>query len=337
MATAKKPDGVEEFRFPDESPSDKTESHMTEIAGDDDVEVEIVDDTPDKDKGRKPLEKKVDDPTDEEIEGYTENVKKRINELTHARHDERRNRETAERERDELARLAQAMHAENQRLKQTQAKTTETLGGVTKAKAEADLKRAREELKAAQEAFDTDRIVAAQEALADAKLALRDAERFSAGALQASQDAVQTAQVTRTDATAAQPQRVQPDAKALRWQAKNQWFGQQGFEDVTSFALGLHQKLVSSGLDPRSDDYYEQVDARLKAKFPEVFGEQQREDADTRSTSTHKKPSSVVAPATRSSGVQKIRLTQSQLRVAQKLGLSPQQYAAQVAALEKAE
>jgi hypothetical protein len=128
-----------------------------------------------------------------------------------------------------------------------------------------------------------------------------------------------------------EPERVQPDEKTLRWQAKNQWFGSNGFEEVTSFALGLHQKLVNSGTDPRSDEYFEQINARVKSKFPEVFGD--TEDTSSNGASS-RKPASVVAPATRSSGAKKVQLTTTQLALAKKFGLTPQQYAVQVAKLE---
>jgi hypothetical protein len=111
----------------------------------------------------------------------------------------------------------------------------------------------------------------------------------------------------------------------LRWQAKNQWFGSPGNEELTSFSLGLHQKLVNSGVDPRSDEYFERIDSRMRSTFPEAFG-----GRDARST----RPSSVVASATRSSGPKKVQLTTTQVALAKKFGLTPQQYAVQVAKLE---
>ncbi|MFZ9166312.1 MAG: hypothetical protein ACO22N_09670, partial [Ilumatobacteraceae bacterium] len=106
--------------------------------------------------------------------------------------------------------------------------------------------------------------------------------------------------------------------------------GANGFEEVTSFALGLHQKLVTSGVDPRSDEYFEQIDARVKSKFPEVFGEPDK----PRNGSSQRKPATVAAPATRSSGPRKVQLTETQIALAKKFGLTPQQYALQVAKLE---
>jgi hypothetical protein len=124
---------------------------------------------------------------------------------------------------------------------------------------------------------------------------------------------------------------VQPDEKTLRWQAKNQWFGAEGFEEVTSFALGLHQKLVNNGVDPRSSEYFERIDARVKSVFPEVFGEAE----DRKAADSPRRPTSVVAPAARSSGAKKIQLTPTQVALAKKYGLTPQQYAVEVAKLER--
>jgi hypothetical protein len=309
----------EQFKFPDE-----VEEVKVEVTGDDDFEVEVVDDTPEQDRGRKPLEREVEDPTDDEIEQYTQGAQKRIKELTHARHDERRAKEATLREKQELEVLTQRLLDENKKLRQNVNTGSEQYTQMAKTAAEAELDKARREYKAAQEAFDSDAILAAQEALLDAKMKLETAKNFRQTPLQEENFEVQTSYQ--------EPQRVQPDEKTLRWQAKNQWFGANGFEEVTSYALGLHQKLVNSGSDPRSDEYFEQIDARVKSKFPEVFGG--NEDKPTRSGDTPRKPASVVAPATRSSGKKTIQLTKTQLALAEKFKLTPQQYAAQVARLE---
>ena len=308
----------EQFKFPDE-----VEEVKVEVTGDDDFEVEVVDDTPEQDRGRKPLEREVEDPTDDEIEQYTQGAQKRIKELTHARHDERRAKEATLREKQELEVLTQRLLDENKKLRQNVNIGSEQYTQMAKTAAEAELDKARREYKAAQEAFDSDAILAAQEALLDAKMKLESAKNFRQTPLQEENFEVQT--------TPQEPQRVQPDEKTLRWQAKNQWFGADGFEEITSYALGLHQKLVNSGSDPRSDEYFEQIDARVKSKFPEVFGG--NEDRP-RSGDTPRKPASVVAPATRSSGKKTVQLTKTQLALAEKFKLTPQQYAAQVARLE---
>jgi hypothetical protein len=313
---------MSEFKFPDELEDDKNVD--LEVSTENDVEIEIVDDTPERDRGRKPLDREVADPTDEEIDQYSDGVKKRIKELTHARHDERRAKEALLREKQELERLAQHMVAENNRLKQYVNNGTEQYAASQLQIAETEVEKAKRQLKEATEAFDTDAVIAAQDALMDAKMKVQAAKNFRPTPLQVEETEVQTQQT--------QVSRPELDDKTVRWQAKNQWFGSTGYEEVTSFALGLHQKLVNSGVDPRSDEYFERIDARMKSTFPEVFGG--TEDRP-KSGDTPKRPTSVVAPATRSTGARKVQLTPTQVALAKKYGLTPQQYAAEVAKLEK--
>jgi hypothetical protein len=313
---------MSEFKFPDELEDDK--SVDLEVSTDNDVEIEIVDDTPERDRGRKPLDREVADPTDEEIDQYSDGVKKRIKELTHARHDERRAKEALLREKQELERLAQHMAEENKKLKQYVNSGTEQYAASQLQIAETEVEKAKRQLKEATEAFDTDAVIAAQDALMDAKMKVQAAKNFRPTPLQVEETEVQTQQT--------QVSRPELDDKTVRWQAKNQWFGSTGYEEVTSFALGLHQKLVNSGVDPRSDEYFERIDARIKSTFPEVFG---GTEDKPKSGDSSKRPTSVVAPATRSTGARKVQLTPTQIALAKKYGLTPQQYAAEVAKLEK--
>ena len=309
---------AEPYRFPDE-----VEETNIEVVTDNDVEVEIIDDTPERDRGRKPLDRDVSDPTDEEIESYSDNVKKRIKDLTHARHDERRAKESLFREKQELERLAQHMMAENNKLKQYVNNGSEHYAASVKQIADSEVDKAKRALKEANEAFDTEAIISAQEALMDAKMRAEAAKNFRHTPLQVDEPVVQMRQ--QQDAA------PQVDDKTLRWQAKNQWFGSSGFEEHTSFALGLHQKLVNSGLDPRSDEYFERIDSRMKSTFPDMFGNEDR----PKSGDGSRRPASVVAPATRSTGARKVQLTPTQVALAKKYGLTPQQYAVEVAKLEK--
>jgi hypothetical protein len=318
------------YKFPDEQDDGrqveveaKAENEVRVGVETDDVEIEIVDDTPPQDRGRKPLEREVSDPTDDEIDGYSEGVKKRIKELTHARHDERRAKESVLREKQELERLAQHMVQENQRLKQYVNAGTQQYAASQVQVAESELDKAKQQLRQATESFDSDAIIAAQEAMMEAKMKVQSAKSFKAPALQEQEVDVQPV---------SQPVPQQElDHKTLNWQARNQWFGAKGYEEITSFALGLHQKLVNSGVDPRSDEYFERIDSRLKGTFPETFGEQ----SQPQSGGGSRKPTTVVAPASRSTGAKKIQLTTTQLALAKKYGLTPQQYAAEVAKLEK--
>jgi len=314
---------AEQYKFPDETEVNVNGKDVNVTEHEDDVEIEVIDDTPEKDRGRRPLDREVEDPTEDEIETYTRGAQDRIKELTHARHDERRAKEALAREKQELERLAQQMLEENKRLKQYVSTGTEQYTQMAKTAADAELEKARRDYKAAQEAFDTDAILAAQEALLEAKMKVEQTKNFRPPPLQTQEVDVQPRYQ--------EPQQVRADEKTLRWQAKNQWFGSNGFEEVTSFALGLHQKLVNSGVDPRTDEYFEQIDARVKSTFPEMFG---GSEDRPRNGNAPRKPAAVAAPATRSSGAKKIQLTQTQIALAKKFGLTPQQYAAQVAKLE---
>jgi len=316
----------EAFKFPDEQDDSKVSAEQEgqeAQSAEDELEIEIVDDTPERDRNSKPLDKEVEDPSEEEIESYSNNVQKRIKELTHARHDERRAKEALAREKAELERIARVMMEENKKLRsyvnEGSAQYAESIQQVAMSEVEA----AKRKLKEASEAFDTDAIVEAQDQLMEAKMKLAQAKNFRAPPLQEQQVEVQTQQApVRQEAI---------DDKTLRWQAKNQWFGAPGYEEMSSFALGLHQKLVNSGVNPRSDEYFERIDARMKSTFPEFFGGTEDKPKSGEGT---KKPATVVAPATRSSGARKVKLTTTQVAWAEKFGLTPQQYAAEIAKLE---
>lgn len=317
----------DDYKFPhevEEEAQANTEIDI-DVSAESDVDIEIEDDTPEIDRRAKPLEREVEDPTDEEIESYTKGAQARIKELTHARHDERRAKEEALREKVELERLTQQILDENRRLKEY-VKTGETTFQETlQAKAEAEMEMARRKFKEAQESYDSDAMLEAQENLTDAKMKLESAKNFKPTSLQNNQDDVKTYQTA--------PEAPKLDDKTLRWQAKNQWFGSPGYEEMTAFALGLHQKLVATGVDPRSDEYFDRVDGRLKQVFPEVFNDVK--SANPVKAEPTKKPANVVASATRSSGAKKIiKLTATQARLAEKYGLSHKQYAQEILKLE---
>jgi len=308
---------ADDYKFPDEI------ERPSEAAGEE-IELEIVDDTPEVDRGRKPLARPVDEPSDDELENYSEGVKKRIKELTHARHDERRAKESTMREKIELERLAQQLISENRQLKQVVNTGSKQFAETARTAAETSLEMAKKKYKEAYELGDTDAILEAQQLLTDAQLRAQSARNFNPISLHVDDYPVNIPQET--------PQTPQVDEKTLRWQAQNQWFGTPGHEEMTSFALGLHQKLVNSGVDPRTDEYFGHLNTRLRSTFRDFFGE-----SETRSPSGDgsRKPATVVAPGTRSTGAKKIRLNTSQLTLAKRLGLTPQQYAEAVAKMER--
>lgn len=287
----------------------------------DDLKVEVVDDTPPEDRGRKPLPKEVVDELEKDnLEEYSEKVKKRLSQMKKVWHDERREKEAARREREEALRYAQAQAEENKRLKQRLGQGEKLFIDEVKKTASTEIDAAKAKLKAAYEAGDVDQIATAQEELTDAKLKLKEYERYRPS-LQEPEEGVQQTQQTR-------PAPV--DTKAESWKAKNDWFGKD--EEMTALALGLHEKLVKSGVDPRSDEYYDRIDATMRKRFSDYFGDEQNTEAEEKPAP--RKPANVVAPATRSTAPRQIRLTASQVALAKKLGLTPDQYARELIKLE---
>jgi hypothetical protein len=318
----------DDYKFPheiEEENQGKPEEEIDiDIDAEGDVDIQIEDDTPERDRKAKPLDHEVEDPSEEEIENYTQGAQQRIKQLTHARHDERRAKEAALREKQELERLAQQFMEENKRLKEYVKSGETTYMETLQAKAEAEMEMARRKYKEAQESYDSDAMLQAQENLTDAKMKLEAAKNFKPTPLQSVESDVQIP-------TSSQ-EAPRLDEKTLRWQAKNQWFGTPGYEEITAFALGLHQKLVATGIDPRSDDYFARVDGRLKQVFPEVFGES---ESAPKKADQAKKPATVVASSSRSTGAKKvIKLTTTQQKLAEKFGLSHKQYAQEVLKLE---
>ena len=276
-----------------------------------DIEIEVVDDTPEPDRNAKPATRDIDDPSDDELADYGEKVQKRMKELTFARHNERREKEAALREREEAVRIAQKLLDENKNLRQNVHTNQTALASSIKSKAESTLEMARKKLKEAQESYDTDAIVAAQEELTEAKFNYERVKNFKPAPLQEPEEQVYIPQNTQQAPT--------PDSKALAWQEKNQWFGPD--EEMTAFAYAVHKKLVDSGVDPRSDEYYERIDARMREVFPAQFGVKKADP---------KRPATVVAPATRTTGKKKVALTKTQEALARRLGLTNEQYAKEV-------
>jgi hypothetical protein len=317
---------MSEFKFPDEEQEKDINAEIDiDVSNETDIDIEIEDDTPERDRNAKPLGREVEDPTDEEIESYSKGVQGRIKELTHARHDERRAKEAALREKQELERLTQQILEENKKLKEYVKSGEATYKETLQAKSEAEMEMARRKYKEAAESYDTDAMMAAQEALTEAKMKLESAKNFTPPPLQTREVDVQIRQE--------QPQAPELDEKTLRWQAKNQWFGSPGYEEVTAFALGLHQKLVGTGYNPHQPEYFEQIDARLKRTFPEMFESQEEEPS--RKAAPTKKPATVVAPSSRTTGAKKtVKITASQAATADRLGIPRDLYVKEFLKLE---
>jgi len=278
-----------------------------EVEDEDAVDIEVVDDTPEEDQGREASEAP-EDVTEQELEGYSSKVKKRINKIQKGYHDERRAKESAERERQEAIEFAQKVAEENRTLKGDVNKNREALLEQAKRNSAIEVLTAKKRYKDAYDSGDGEKVMEAQENLTTARIKAEKLKDFRHTPLQGAD-----ASVTIPNNSSAQ----QVDTKAQNWASKNEWFGKD--HEMTQLAYGLHQKLVDDGVDPTSDDYYEKIDSRVRQLFPDNF-----EDAPK------KKRANVVAPATRSTAPKKVTLTQTQVRLAKRLGLTNEQYAKQL-------
>lgn len=292
-------------------------------------EIEEEDDTPPQDRNRDPLPKDiVDELENDNLEDYSAKVKARLAQMKKVWHDERRAKEAADRERQEAVAIAQRIINENRQLKQTLSYGEEDYLKTLKEKYETDLTVAKRDYKEAYDLGDTDKIIEAQTRLNDVQFKLSSAAGFKPqykidNTLQTQQNSGQLAQNNI--------QVQKPDSRALEWQSKNTWFGQD--EEMTSLALGLHEKLVRSGVSPANEDYYRRIDETMQKRFPEYFGES---DDSLEDKPAQRKPSTVVAPATRSTAPKKVRLTKTQLALAKKFKLTPEQYARELIKTENA-
>lgn len=286
-------------------------------------EIEVEDDTPEADRGREPMPKEIVEELEaDELEEYSEKVKVRLKQMKKVWHDERREKERALREQQEALAAAQRYRQEAEQLRQTLARGEEDLLGSYKKTAEYEAEAAKRAYREAYEAGDADKLVEAQEQLQQATYKLQQLQSYRP-TLQAQEPEVQVAQ---------QPiQAPQLDAKTVAWQERNTWYGSD--PEMTALALGLHSKLVQER-GPQftgSDEYWTTIDKTMRRRFPDYFGE---EVAPEKPTSREPKAPTVVAPASRSRSPKKIVLKQSQLSIAKKLGLTPEQYARELMKME---
>lgn len=308
----------------------KAEESKKETKAEPEFEIEEEDDTPPQDRNRDPLPDEVKDELENDnLEEYSARVKERMAQLKKAWHDERRAKEAEAREREEAIRYAQRIIEENNKLKTTLSTGEEDYLKTLKEKYESDLAIAQRDYREAHANGDTDKLIEAQTKMNEAQYKLGQAQgikpQYSKEALQEAQNSVSSEQ-----AKLLQPRVNKPDPRALDWQQNNQWFGKD--QEMTSLALGLHEKLVSSGVDPSSDQYYRRIDETMHKRFPEYFGD----DTESIEEKPQRKPSTVVAPATRSTSPKKIRLTKTQLALAKKFKLTPEQYARELIKTENA-
>jgi len=302
------------FQFPDEM-----ENKASEVE-EDALDIEIEDDTPEADRGRKPadaekvkaLEVDVD-----ELDKYSKEAKDKMIQMKRIWNDERRAKEQALREQQAALEVAQRLHAENKQIKKMLSEGEKEYKDAKKDSAKAQIKAAKQAYKEAYESGDSERLAEAQAFLTKSQMELEKVKNFKLPPLQKDETPVQIQQ---------QPQVARPDNKVMAWQQKNSWFGQD--EEMTASALGLHEKLKRQGVEIGSDDYYAKLDETMRKRFPEEFGSEVDKRGDV------PKKSAVVAPANRTTAPKKVRLTTSQVTIAKKLGLTPEQYVRELLKME---
>jgi len=313
-----------EYKFPDEA-KDKP---GTQANDDFEIEIEIEDDTPPEDRGRQPMPKEiVDELEKDELDSYDESVKIKLKQLKKVWNDERREKEAAMREQGEAVRFAQRAMEENKKLRSMIFTGEQEYVSSIQTTASLELEMAKRAYKEAYEMGDTDKLIDAQQAMQEANIRLMRAKNFKVPPLQEPETPVQTTYEQQSSVP-------EPDPGAQAWQKRNPWFGQD--KEMSASVLGLHEKLKELGtVRIGSDEYYAVLDKTIRKRFPENF----EADDPPQSTQDQRpveraKPSTVVASALRSTASNKIKLRTSQLNIAKKLGLTPEQYAIEQRKLE---
>ena len=238
---------MEEYEFPDEAKPE--------------VEVEVVDDTPEADKGRRPSEPEfVAEMEKDELDEYSESAKNKIAGFRKIYHDERRAKESADREREEALAIAKCLYEENKALKGRVNNTERVAVDSFKTSAQQEMDMAKKEYREAYEAGDADKLVEAQEKMTSDKIKMDKA--INAGESVNQRKALQERE-TQVQIPKQQPPR---DQKASGWQDRNSWFGQD--DEMTSLALGLHEKLVKeNGMAyATTDEYYKRIDEKIQKR-----------------------------------------------------------------------
>jgi len=307
----------DEFKFPDEIENEPEQK----------IEIEIENDIPEEDRvNAAPLPREIaQDVENDDLEAYSQEAKERLLQMKKLMHDERRLKDEAMREHKEAIRVANLVIEENKRLKGRLSDGEKVYVTTAKEGITRELEMAKRELKEAYESGDSDRMTDAQERLTEVKFKSKELERYQPqyeeNALQSEQDNV------KISTPQSQPQRM--DSKTQAWLDKNKWYGED--DDMTFLASGIHRRLEKEGVPLGSDHYWNVIDTEVKKRFPEKFEEVPEVRASEKS---EKKPSTVVASATRSTSSKKVKLTQTQLALAKKFNLSPEQYAMELTKLE---
>jgi hypothetical protein len=249
-----------------------------------------------------------------EHEEYSDGVKKRIDRLTYKMRE-------AERREQAAIEYAKKLKDDNDKLTTNFSKANTTLVNEAGGRVKSELAEAKRALKAAYEEGDSEAMADAQSVIA--RLSVQN-DRISReqARIEAQEKEAPTQPAPEPAQTVAQPQ-PQIDPRAEKWANDNEWFGKD--EGMTFTAFSIHRKLIEEeGFDPSTEEYYEEIDNRLRNEFPHKFEEQKSGSA--------RRPAQTVAPASRNvkSGRKTVRLTQSQVAIAKKLGVPLEEYAKHV-------
>ena len=327
----------DEFEFPDEKEAKQA------AAEDAKFEVEIEDDTPIEDRRRRPdPEGPPEDPTEDELSSYDEKVQARIKKFTRGYHDERRAKEEALRERQAAESYAKQVYEENKRLQQQLATGSQAYIEQSKSSADIELSTAKKAYKEAIEAGDIDAQADAQADIARAMLKIEKAQNMKPIEVEEKDD-FKPAQAVQDDQPKMSP-------RTQKWvKANSDWWGVD--EEMTMTAMGLDKKLAKEyGANyVGTEEYFQTIDKTMRKRFPEHFeSEQSYEDDETPPRKTSEpaeeetprratKSATVVAPASRSTPPNRIKLKASEAAIARRLGVPIEQYAKQVALLKRGE
>jgi hypothetical protein len=315
----------QEYKFPDEQDKDLPEDAL-------DIELEIEDDTPEKDRGKEAIPKEMVDKFDaaddeEELDEKAQAL--RLKQYKKVYHDERRAKEAAFREQQEAVSLAKRVMEENKKLREQYSAGEKTYIETVQSQADLQVQVAQRAYKEALESGDPDRIVEAQTVLNDAGYRVQKAKDFRPSTLQAEENDVQIQEVEQ--------QRPKIDPKTQSWLEQNPWYGTK--KAMSSYAVGIHEELLDEYGQTvvGTDQYFKRIDRTMRDKFPEYFDtleDKAEPNEEVQKPISKAKPSTVVAPATRSTASKQVKLKTSQQAIARKLGLTPEQYARELIKLE---
>lgn len=318
----------EEFQFPDEKEKDAKDK--LDVKAEDEFEFDIEDDTPPADRGRKPAPPP-EDPTEEELASYDEKVQARIKKFTRGYHDERRAKETAQREREAAEAYARQVLEENKRLQHQLANGSKQFIETSKSAAEAKLVAAKKKYKEAFDSADSDAMAEANAEITEATYELREASRL---------------RPIEVEESKPEPQKPKVSPRTQRWlDANSDWWGKD--EEMSLAAMGLDKKLQREYGEEYvgTEEYFRTIDKTMRKRFPEYFDTQSDEDdpppkkradpVDEDDEPPRRATKTVVAPASRSTSPNRIKLKASEVATARRLGVPLEEYAKQVAKLRQ--